>query len=95
MPPAAATLDRDSLAGICKALAHPVRLQIIAYLKDIDHCICNDLVHRLPLAQSTISQHLKALKQSGLIRGRVEGPCTCYCLDRDRLDQFKQMIASI
>lgn len=95
MSPLADTLDHDTLAAICKALAHPVRLQIIAYLKEIDHCICNDLVHRLPLAQSTISQHLKALKRAGLIQGRVEGPCTCYRLEHDRLDQFKDMITNI
>ena len=89
------TLDYRSFARICKALGHPVRLRIIEHLKAIDHCICGEIVQILPLAQSTVSQHLKVLKASGLVKGEVEGPRTCYCLDRDTLESFKKTAGSI
>ena len=63
-------LDYQSFARICKALGHPARIQIVEHLKTIDHCICGEIVQILPLAQSTVSQHLKVLKASGLIKGR-------------------------
>jgi ArsR family transcriptional regulator, arsenate/arsenite/antimonite-responsive transcriptional repressor len=85
------SLNNDAFARICKALGHPARVQIVEYLKQIDQCICGDIVARLPLAQSTVSQHLKILKGAGLVKGIVEGPCTCYCLDVDRLHAFKKM----
>jgi ArsR family transcriptional regulator, arsenate/arsenite/antimonite-responsive transcriptional repressor len=88
-------MDSDVFAGICKALGHPARVKIISHLKTIDHCICGDIVQMLPLAQSTVSQHLKVLKAAGLIKGEVEGPRTCYCLDREMLAQFKRMVVDI
>lgn len=81
-------MEEATFARLCKALGHPARLQIIRHLKAIDHCLCGELVGLLPLAQSTVSQHLKYLKEAGLIKGQVEGPCTCYCLDRDMLAKF-------
>jgi len=84
-------IDSDVFAKICKALAHPARIKIIEHLKMIDQCVCGEIVKILPLAQSTVSQHLKCLKEAGLIKGEVEGPCTCYCLNRDMLKQFKKM----
>jgi ArsR family transcriptional regulator len=63
-----------------KALGNPVRLQILTYLASTRGCITNDIVQQIPLAQSTISQHLKVLRQAGLILGEIEGPATCYCL---------------
>ena len=83
------------LSDMCKALGHPARLGIIAHLKKIDRCVCGEIVDILPLAQSTVSQHLKALKKVGLIRGEVEGPCTCYCLDHDMLAEFKKAVAAL
>ena len=88
---AAAETDDNWFAGICKALAHPARLRIVEHLKRIDRCICGEIVTVLPLAQSTVSQHLKILKTAGLVKGIVEGPCTCYCLDHEAMARFKEM----
>ena len=71
----------DELALLAKALGHPARVQIIRLLARRDTCICGDIVDELPLAQSTVSQHLKELKDAGLIKGEIEGPRVCYCLD--------------
>ena len=82
-------LDAEMFAIVCKALGHPVRLQIVEHLKRIDQCICGEIVDMLPLAQSTVSQHLKCLKEAGLVIGTVEGPRTCYCVNRNLLQRFK------
>lgn len=89
------TLKAEILARICKALGHPARIKIIDHLRGIDHCICGEIVEILPLAQSTVSQHLKHLKEAGLISGEVEGPRTCYCLDHKCLARFKEMINAL
>ena len=86
--------DRD-FALMCKALSHPARVLILKYLLEMDRCICGEIVNILPLAQSTVSQHLKSLKKSGLIKGTVEGPSTCYCVDRDSLSRFKILAAGL
>ncbi|MBR9984946.1 MAG: winged helix-turn-helix transcriptional regulator [Desulfosarcina sp.] len=88
-------MDAATFAGICKALGHPARIRIIEHLRAIDRCICGEIVQILPLAQSTVSQHLKVLKAAGLVKGEVEGPRTCYCLDGEVLDRFKKTAASI
>jgi DNA-binding transcriptional ArsR family regulator len=87
----ASAFDEKEFARICKALAHPARVKIVRHLKEQDHCICGRIVEILPLAQSTVSQHLKQLKEAGLVRGTVEGPSTCYCLDGERFAKFKKM----
>jgi ArsR family transcriptional regulator len=69
------------LARQLKALAHPARLAIVQLRAERDECVCGEIVDDLPLAQSTVSQHLKALKEAGLVQGTVEGRSTCYCLD--------------
>lgn len=69
------------LADRLKALAHPARLAIVRLLAERDECVCGEIVDDLPLAQSTVSQHLKALKEAGIVQGTVEGRSTCYCLD--------------
>ena len=75
-------VDTDRrLAQHLKALAHPARLAIVRLLAERDECVCGEIVDDLPLAQSTVSQHLKALKEAGLVRGTVEGRSTCYCLN--------------
>ena len=71
------------LAETAKALSHPARIAILRVLAERGTCICGELVDELPLAQSTVSQHLKALKEAGLIQGEIEGPRTCYCIDWD------------
>ena len=85
----------DFFAAMCKALGHPARIMIINYLQKIDRCLCGDIVQLLPLAQSTVSQHLKCLKKAGFIRGVVEGPRTCYCLDEEKLKKFSRMAAAL
>lgn len=74
-------IDDIQLAEIAKALGHPARVAILKYVARQSSCICNDIVEELPLSQSTISQHLKALKKVGLIDGEIDGPRTCYCLN--------------
>ena len=88
-------MDREQLAGLFKALAHPVRLKIIEHLKRVNCCICGEIVEILPLSQSTVSQHLKHLKAAGLVKGEVEGPRTCYCVDHRVLDGLKQAVAEL
>lgn len=84
-------MDVDRFVTICKALSHPARIRIVDHLRELDHCICGEIVNVLPLAQSTVSQHLKILKTSGLVKGTIEGPRTCYCLDRQVVAEFKEM----
>jgi ArsR family transcriptional regulator len=81
------------LARMFKALGNPVRLEILRQLASCDRCNCGDIVQALPLAQSTVSQHLKVLKDAGLILGEIEGPATCYCLDAEGLRWFKRKVA--
>jgi ArsR family transcriptional regulator, arsenate/arsenite/antimonite-responsive transcriptional repressor len=83
------------LADRLKALGHPARLEILRVLAARGTCVCGEVVEVMPLAQATVSQHLKVLKEAGLIRGRIDGKNSCYCLDphriaelRDALDQF-------
>jgi ArsR family transcriptional regulator len=71
--------DDPELAGLAKALAHPARVAILRMLLTRGDCICGDIVERLPLAQATVSQHLKVLKESGWIEGEIDGPRVCYC----------------
>ncbi|MFK7807577.1 MAG: ArsR/SmtB family transcription factor [Saprospiraceae bacterium] len=76
------TAEQNQLAAMAKAMAHPARIAIIQYLMKKGSCVCGDIVDELPLSQSTISQHLKAMKEAGIIQGNVEGTFTCYCLDK-------------
>lgn len=82
MPDALSPAD-DALAALARALGHPARLAILRVLAARETCVCGEIVDELPLAQSTVSQHLKVLREAGLIRGAISGPRTCYCLDRD------------
>lgn len=86
------TQDEERLTQMMKALGHPARMQIIRYLSENPQCITGDIVDVLPLAQATVSQHLKVLRDAGLICGSIEGPATCYCLDRDNISWFKAQI---
>jgi DNA-binding transcriptional ArsR family regulator len=89
--------EQVELAAIAKALGHPARIAIVHYLSQAQACICNDIVEVLPLAQPTVSQHLKELKSVGIIQGTVEGNAICYCLDHTTLgrlsDFLRQMTA--
>lgn len=75
------TEEQNRLAGMLKALAHPARIAILQQMIKANACICGDLVDDLGLAQATISQHLKELKNAGLIQGTIEGVSTCYCIE--------------
>jgi len=75
------TDQQNQIATIAKAMGHPARIAIIEYLMKANECICGDIVNELPLAQPTVSQHLKELKNAGIIKGNVEGNSICYCID--------------
>jgi ArsR family transcriptional regulator len=87
--------QREQLAVLCKALAHPARIQIIQFLAGVETCFCGDIVKQLPFAQSTVSQHLKMLKDAGIVQGEIAGPRTCYWLVPERLALFKSLIAQL
>ena len=84
-----------ALAAWAKALAHPARVAILRVLARRQTCICGEIVDELPLAQATVSQHLKALKAAGLITGEVEGPRMCYCLDPDVLQRARTAFGAL
>jgi ArsR family transcriptional regulator len=85
----------EELANLAKAVGHPARVRILRLLARKDSCICGDIAAEFPLAQSTVSQHLKILKEAGLIRGDVDGPRVCYCIDAQSLRRLKALIAVI
>jgi ArsR family transcriptional regulator len=85
----------EELAVLAKALGHPARVQIMRLLVRREACICGDIVDELPLAQSTVSQHLKVLKESGLIRGDIDGPRVCYCVEPRALRRLKALAGSL
>lgn len=82
--------DEIELADMAKALSHPARLAILKTLADKNSCICGEIVEVLPLAQSTVSQHLKELKKIGLVQGSIDGVKSCYCIDKNKLNKAMQ-----
>jgi ArsR family transcriptional regulator, arsenate/arsenite/antimonite-responsive transcriptional repressor len=89
------TDQQNAIATLAKALGHPARVAIIEYLMKVDACICGDIVNELPLAQPTVSQHLKELKNAGLIKGSIEGNAICYCIDEKALTRLQSYFANI
>jgi ArsR family transcriptional regulator len=85
----------DELAALAKALGHPARVRILRLLARKHACICGDIVDELPLAQSTVSQHLKVLKQAGLVRGDVDGPRVCYCIEPRALRRLRALVGGL
>ncbi|MFZ6185331.1 ArsR/SmtB family transcription factor [Nannocystis pusilla] len=83
------------LAALAKAIGHPARVQILRLLARRSACVCGEIVEELPLAQSTVSQHLKVLKDAGLIRGEIDGPRTCYCLEPRTVRRLKALIGGL
>ena len=77
------------LAHVSKVLSHPARIKILKILTEMNMCICGDIVDRLPLSQSTVSQHLKELKRAGLIQGETEGPKSCYCVNHESVEKVR------
>jgi DNA-binding transcriptional ArsR family regulator len=87
--------QQNSLANIAKALGHPARLAIVEYLLQQKECVCGDIVSELPLAQATVSQHLKELKSAGIIKGNIEGNSICYCLNEETIAEFISFLSNI
>jgi ArsR family transcriptional regulator len=85
----------EELSRLAKALGHPARVKILRILARRRECLCGEIVHELPLAQSTVSQHLKILKETGLVRGTVDGPRVCYCLAEGALRRAKALVAAL
>lgn len=85
----------QDLAAFAKALSHPARIAILKVLAQRNECICGEIVEVLPLAQSTVSQHLKELKQAGLVDGNIDGPRTCYCINWKTFEKFNTDFTSL
>lgn len=93
--PAYERIDGDpdeTLAAMAKALGHPMRVRILRILLEREECVCGEICEELPIAQSTVSQHLKVLRGAGLIHGEVDGPRVCYCADPTRLEHLKVLL---
>lgn len=82
----------DEIAALAKAIAHPARVKILRFLLEREECIVGAIVDELPLAQSTVSQHLKVLREAGLIYGEVDGPRICYCADARRIERLRGLL---
>ena len=89
------TDKQNAIATLAKALGHPARIAILDYLLKVDTCICGDIVNELPLAQPTVSQHLKELKNAGIIKGNIEGNAICYCIDEKVLSKLQSYFTGI
>ena len=87
--------EHNEMATLFKALSHPARIAIVDYLLSVDSCICGDIVNELPLAQPTISQHLKELKNANIIKGNIEGTAICYCINPEIIQKIENHFSSI
>jgi ArsR family transcriptional regulator len=85
----------DDFAKLAWAIAHPARVQIVRLLIGREACICGEIVEVMPLSQATVSQHLKILKNAGLISGEIDGIRSCYCINADRLKELKSFVAGL
>jgi len=85
----------EDLAKLSWALAHPARVRIVRLLLNRTSCMCGEIVEEMPLAQSTVSQHLKILKETGLVQGEIDGPRVCYCINNNAMAKLKKLIASL
>jgi len=84
--------DEAELAEIAKALGHPMRVRILRILAERQACLCGELVDQLPISQATVSQHLKVLKEAGLVQGEIDGPRVCYCASTERLNRMAALL---
>ena len=95
-PDASVITEQDEqLAALARALAHPARVAIVRHLAATGVCMCGQIVDVLPLAQATVSQHLKVLKEAGFVQGEVDGPRTCYCVRPETMRHFQSLVASL
>lgn len=85
----------EDLARLSWALAHPARVRIVRVLLSRTSCMCGEIVDEMTLAQSTVSQHLKILKETGLVQGEIDGPRVCYCINEEAMAKLKKLIASL
>lgn len=88
------TARQNRLAELAKAIGHPARIAILEYLSKSNSCVCGDIVDELPLSQSTVSQHLRELKNAGLIKGEIEGTSVCYCIDEKGWTEIQSMLGN-
>ena len=88
-------LPDAQLAAVAKAIAHPARIEILRTLAARGTCVCGEIVDVLPLAQATVSQHIKVLREAGLVLGTADGPRSCYCLDRSALAAVGDAFAAL
>ena len=84
--------QQNRMADLAKALGHPARIAILEFLANSNACMCGDIVDELPLSQSTVSQHLRELKNAGLIKGDIEGTKVCYCINEKTFNEAKKML---
>lgn len=82
--------QQKAISELAKAMGHPARIAIVEHLVKVNACICGDIVNELPLAQPTVSQHLKILKEAGLIKGEIEGNSICYCINQDAINRLQK-----
>ncbi len=94
-PDSAITDFDERLAEMARALSHPARVAIVRHLAASGTCVCGEIVSVLPLAQATVSQHLKVLKEAGFVQGEVDGPRTCYCVNPETVKRFQSLVASL
>ena len=85
--------EQNRIADFAKALGHPARIAILQYLAGQNACMCGDIVEELPLSQATVSQHLAELKRVGLIKGEIDGPKMCYCIDKKAWNEAKNLLS--
>ena len=85
----------EDLAKLSWALAHPARVRIVRLLRSRTSCMCGEIVEEMPLAQSTVSQHLKILKETGLVQGEIDGPRVCYCINEPALAKLQKLMANL
>ena len=85
----------NDLAKLSWALAHPARVRIVRLLLSRTSCVCGEIVDEMTLAQSTVSQHLKILKESGLVQGEIDGPRMCYCINQKELQKLKKLVGNL
>lgn len=93
--PVVSTKNDESLAKLAWAIAHPARVRLLRLLIAKSACVCGELVELMPLSQSTVSQHLKILKEAGVIQGEIDGPKVCYCVNPDGLARLKELVAGL
>jgi ArsR family transcriptional regulator len=93
-PPIPTARDEE-LAKLARAVGHPARVRILRLLIARSACVCGELVEQMPLAQSTVSQHLKVLKDAGLVQGEIDGPKVCYCVNPAGLARLKELVAGL